>query len=189
MFDFISNLLGLGGDETAPTGPSAYGDRGTDRSAGATGPLVRLVKTGPKKIHVIKALREATGAGLAVAKAWADAPPVEVRTTDALSAEALIAAVADAGGVAEPFEETLPGPPPLPTDVAESYTVTLQLNGVDAIRAIKVVREHTGLGLLESKQHVDRARAGLARLGPYPRESALALMMALNELGAVAELE
>ena len=192
MFEFISKLLGLDGEEQEFTGPSRFGDRGTDRSAGATGPLVRLVHTGSNKIAVIQALREATGAGLAVAKAWADAPPVEVRTQDALAAEALIAAVGAVGGVAEPLDDAVPAPPPLPGDapaVDTTFFVTLRLSGVDAIPAIKVVREHTGLDLRQSKQYVDQAAGGQARIGPYGRDTALALMMGLNELGAVAELE
>ncbi len=201
MFELIGRLLGLGADapDDPDASPSRFGDRGTDRSAGATGPLVLLVETGPKKIQVIKALREATGAGLAVAKAWADAPPVEVRTRDELAAETLIATIVDAGGFAEPIHAPLPGPPPVPAmsvdeppapvDASAMFSVAVELGRAQKIPAIKVVREHTGLGLRESKAHVDDAEHRRTQIGPYPRDQALALMMGLNEIGAIAELD
>ena len=72
-----------------------------------------------------------------------------------------------------------PGRPPSPGP----FAVVLHDPGARKIQAIKIIREHTSLGLKESKDVVDAAPASL----PVPSwEAAAALSAALTAIGATA---
>lgn len=64
--------------------------------------LVMLTGFGDKKVAVIKAVREATGLGLAESKALVDTMPQPVKEgLDREAAEALVGKIVEAGGQAE----------------------------------------------------------------------------------------
>ncbi|MFT4515447.1 MAG: ribosomal protein L7/L12 [Planctomycetota bacterium] len=88
-----------------------------------------------KKIEAIKLLREATGLGLAEA----------VRAVEAAEQGDALPWLNANGPIATANESTLPD------DVAHAAA-----NG-NRIAAIKLLREHKGLGLKEAKDEIDRA--------------------------------
>ena len=67
------------------------------------------------------------------------------------------------------------------------YTVVLKEAGQEKIKVIKAVREATGLGLKEAKDLVDGAPATVKE--SVPADEANALKAALEEVGAVVELQ
>ena len=67
------------------------------------------------------------------------------------------------------------------------YTVVLKEAGQEKIKVIKAVREATGLGLKEAKDLVDGAPATVKE--SVPTDEANALKAALEEVGAVVELQ
>lgn len=84
-----------------------------------------------KKIHAIKLLRERTGLGLAAAKAAVDA----VECGD--------------------WVPTTGNPPPTDWQDLEPVLRSLKADG-QPIKAIKILRDRTGMGLREAKDTVDR---------------------------------
>jgi large subunit ribosomal protein L7/L12 len=102
-----------------------------------------LARTG-RKIHAIKLLRRYTGLGLAEAKAAVD----EIDRTGHLPP-----------GVAVPAAERRAGAVDAWLAGADAGLVTRvrDLKARDrTIEAIKVVREHTGMGLVDAKEAVER---------------------------------
>ena len=91
-----------------------------------------------------------------------------------VSAAAPVAVVAG-GAAAEAAEEQT------------EFTVVLASAGAEKIKAIKVVREITGLGLKEAKELVDGAPANLKE--GVSKEEANELKAKLEEVGAVVELK
>ncbi len=67
------------------------------------------------------------------------------------------------------------------------FTVVLKDMGANKMAVIKVVREATGLGLMESKNLVEGAPSNIKE--NVPAEEANALKAALEEAGAVVELK
>lgn len=67
------------------------------------------------------------------------------------------------------------------------YNVVLKEAGQEKIKVIKAVREATGLGLKEAKDLVDGAPATVKEA--VPADEANALKAALEEVGAVVELQ
>lgn len=67
------------------------------------------------------------------------------------------------------------------------YNVVLKEAGQEKIKVIKAVREATGLGLKEAKDLVDGAPATVKEA--VPTDEANALKAALEEVGAVVELQ
>ena len=67
------------------------------------------------------------------------------------------------------------------------YNVVLKEAGQEKIKVIKAVREATGLGLKEAKDLVDGAPATVKE--SVPADEANALKAALEEVGAVVELQ
>ena len=95
---------------------------------------IRELAARGEKIQAIKLLREATGWGLAEAKA----------AVDALEA-----------GRALPELPTVVARPTAPSDLPPDVRATAE--GGNRILAIKMLRERTGLGLAEAKDWLDRA--------------------------------
>ena len=125
---------------------------------------VVLTDTGAKKISVIKIVREATGLGLKNTKDLVEAPKPQL-VRDGLSraeADALAAELVAAGATAKVQQGGEPvapsaAPTTTPAAVTGGWSVKLQSFGTHKIAVIKVVREHCGLGLAESKTLVESA--------------------------------
>jgi ribosomal protein L7/L12 len=96
---------------------------------------VRVLVTQNKKIEAVKLVRERSGLGLKEAKDWVDA--LETGQPIALAAVPTAA------------------PAPLDTLELESAARVLVSQG-KKIQAVKLVRDHTGLGLKEAKDWVER---------------------------------
>ena len=89
-------------DVSAAAPVAAAGVAGGDAAEEKTELDVELTGAGSAKIKVIKAVREATGLGLKEAKALVDGAPAIVKEAlPAEEAEALKAAIEEAGGSAE----------------------------------------------------------------------------------------
>lgn len=96
---------------------------------------VRALMAEGKKIDAIKVLREATGMGLAEAKAAVEKLEVD-------------------GGRQDRHSPTAPPPAQLPAELAATVRGMLQRG--DKIAAIKLVRERMKLDLKDSKELVDK---------------------------------
>ncbi|MEI6100673.1 MAG: 50S ribosomal protein L7/L12 [Eubacteriales bacterium] len=94
-----------------------------------------------------------------------------------VSASAPVAAAAapSASAAAEPVEEKT------------EFDVVLKAAGAEKIKVIKVVREHTGLGLKEAKDLVDGAPNTVKEA--LPKAEAEKIAAALKEVGADVEVK
>lgn len=88
---------------------------------------------------------------------------------------AVAAAPAAAAAAAEPAEEKT------------EFDVVLKAAGAEKIKVIKVVREHTGLGLKEAKDLVDGAPSTVKEA--LPKAEAEKVAAALKEVGADVEVK
>jgi large subunit ribosomal protein L7/L12 len=167
ILDGLSALFGGGGPKPEPPTPGGSVE-------------VHLDAVGPRKISVIKAIREATGLGLKESKDLADRVPSTLYVHTEQDARALVHALHEAGAKAS----TTAGESPPPAEAGQRF-VTLRANGVSKITLIKVIREHLGSSLAQSKAWVD---ASPSEIGPLDEEKALALMMALGDVGGDAEI-
>jgi large subunit ribosomal protein L7/L12 len=163
---FLRRLLGRD-DEVADNGLPAVPH---SSSAPRTGELT-LLDAGPKKIHVIKIVREATGLGLKEAKDLVERTPTVLDAALGLDLER-------AGAVVQYH----PGGAPQPPEPVVGTSVFLSDAGPKKIQVIKVVREASGLGLKEAKDLVESAPA-LIVSGLSP-EAAAALRRDLEAAGA-----
>jgi large subunit ribosomal protein L7/L12 len=116
---------------------------------------VRVESAGPRKINVIKVVREALGLGLRDAKERVDQAPFEVPMgEDRSAAEALADRLREAGADAVVVGGRDEGTEPTS---GLSGAVVLERVGPRKINVIMVVREVLGLGLAETKALVERA--------------------------------
>ena len=166
---FLRRLLGRDDDAVADNGLPVV----PRPSAPRTGELT-LLDAGPKKIHVIKVVREATGLGLKEAKDLVE------RTPTVLDA-ALGPDLERAGAVVQYHPGGAPQPP---TPAGPGTDVFLAAAGPKKIEVIKVVRGATGLGLKEAKDLVEAAPT-LVASGLSP-DAAAALVRALEAAGATS---
>jgi len=151
----------------------------------ASAESVWLVKTGEKKILVIKEVRTATGLGLKDAKDLVEAAPKLVKGgLSKADADQLVATLAAAGATAEVRADGASPPAAAPAAAAAAegkYSVRLESFGQAKISCIKVVKDELGLGLKEAKELVEKApvvvKAGLSK------EAAEALAKKLNDAG------
>jgi ribosomal protein L7/L12 len=125
-----------------------------------------LVDAGPKKIEVIKIVRQGTGLGLREAKDLVDGVPSVV---NGASREAL-----ERAGAVVSYHFS-PAPLLEPVSAGSVYLVH---PGRNKIGIIKIVREATGLGLKEAKDLVESAPVPIS--GGDPAE----LRRRLTEAGA-----
>ncbi len=98
---------------------------------------------------------------------------IEDKFNVSAAAPVAVAAVAAAGPAAE-AEQT-------------EFDVVLKEIGQEKIKVIKAVRELTGLGLKEAKEVVDSAPSTVKE--GLDKDAAEAVVTALKEVGAVAELK
>ena len=119
---------------------------------------VTLTELGDQKISVIKVVREHTGLGLKESKDLVEAPKPKL-IKEGLSkadADSIVAQLAAAGAKAEAKQagaRKAKGPRAVPADA--EFDVRLEDSGPNKIRAIKVVRQLTGLGLAEARTVVE----------------------------------
>lgn len=168
MFEALFGFLF--GDEGATLAPLPSGDV----------PVV-LEEVGERKIAVIKAVREITGLGLAETKRLVEsAPAVVARVGTASDGREAVARLRQAGAVARVGDGGTMAPS------GAGHHMRLRTPGPNVIATIKVLRDATGCGLREAKAMVDGAPT---TLGPFPTERSLALLVALTDIGADAEIE
>jgi large subunit ribosomal protein L7/L12 len=168
---FLRRLLGRD-DEVADNGLPAV----PRSSAPRTGELT-LLDAGPKKIHVIKIVREATGLGLKEAKEL-------VERTPAVLDAALGPDLERAGAVVQYHPGGAPRPSAEPVVGASVFLADV---GPKKIQVIKVVREASGLGLKEAKDLVDGAPKPV--LEKANKEAAEAAKDKLEAAGASVEVK
>jgi large subunit ribosomal protein L7/L12 len=138
---------------------------------------VELKAMGPKKIAVIKVVKETTGLGLKESKELVEAAPKTVKTgLEEEAAKAIVARLVEAGAtaivVAAEAKEAAPAPPP-----GALSTVTLTQCGDRKIEIIKIVRTATGLGLKEAKDLVEKTPAVVKKGMPSADADALANLL------------
>ena len=132
---------------TAPhTAPSASGAAAPGLTPEVVAEIDRFVTAG-QKIHAIKLYRDHSGVGLKEAKDriehWS------VSTTAPHSAAVSHTTAPHSSITATPSSVRASLPPSV------ASTIDAQVAGGSAIAAIKTLREHTGLGLKESKNVID----------------------------------
>lgn len=121
----------------------------------------RVVEFGNRKIHAIKLVRELSHVGLKEAKDLVEQGGTFTCTLDAQAQDKLAAAARE--GIHFEFEPAAggrapssPSSPSAPAPVTGSSVALRYVSGSQKIRAIKLVRELTGLGLKDAKDVVDR---------------------------------
>ena len=100
----------------------------------------------------------------------------ELQAEFGVSAAAPVAVVAGGAAEAAPAEEE-----------KTEFDVILKEVGPNKVQVIKVVKDATGLGLVEAKGVVDGAPKAVKE--GMPKEAAEALVAKFKEVGAVAELK
>lgn len=158
---------------------------------------VVLVRTGDRKIEVIRQLRDLLGLGLRQAKDIADNPPQTLRTgVDLESAQTLQRQLTEVGavvevrrdGVAVAPETAPPAPPPPPSAPPDDghFDVWLMSAGPYRINVVKAIRETTGLGLTEAKNLADAAPTLIREA--VSRDHAESMASRLRDAGATVEV-
>ena len=114
----------------------------------------------------------------------------EIKALSVLELNELVHAIEEEFGVSAAAPVAVAGGPVAQQPAAEEKTefdVVLKSMGSNKIAVIKAVRELTGLGLVEAKNLVESAPATIKEA--QPKESADAIVKALVEAGAEAELK
>lgn len=148
---------------------------------------VSITQLGPKKIEVIKVIREYTGLGLKEAKDLADAaekmPVVVARNLNAPVAADFRRDLERAG--ANAGEATAPSFSSPPTS---TIGVTLEIEWVDVgpkkIEVIKVIRDYTSWGLKDAKDATETT----SFTATMPEDRATQFLLDLRAAGAVANV-
>lgn len=145
---------------------------------------VVLERIGPRKISVIKEVRELTGQGLAETKRLVEgAPAVVARLRTQEHARAAVARLREVGASASTGSAGASDRPSL--SMPGAVRVSLAATGPHVIAVLKELRAALGCGLREAKELVDQVPV---TLGPLDEERALALMLALTDAGASADI-
>ena len=114
----------------------------------------------------------------------------EIKSLTVLELNELVHAIEEEFGVSAAAPIAVAGGAAAPAAAVEEKTefdVVLKSIGANKIAVIKAVRELTGLGLVEAKNLVESAPATIKEA--QPKESADAIVKALTEAGAEAELK
>lgn len=114
----------------------------------------------------------------------------EIKTLSVLELNELVHAIEEEFGVSAAAPIAVAGGAAAAAPVVEEKTefdVVLKAIGSNKIAVIKAVRELTGLGLVEAKNLVESAPATIKEA--QPKESADAMVKALTDAGAEAELK
>lgn len=149
---------------------------------------VVLRACGPRKIAVIKVIREWTALGLKEAKDMSETPDSIVKAeVDRGDAERLERQLVEAGAIVElrphAEEATVAAAPPAEAALVDVF---LRSFGANKIVVIKEVRALTGLGLKDAKDLVEAAPTMIKEA--VDRETASRLQQMLEAFGAVVEL-
>ena len=186
---------------TRPFAAGASGDAVTP--AGVALHSVVLLDAGPKKIAVIKELREIVQRefqvelGLKEAKDLVDradrgVPPALIVDVDPARAQLWASAFAGVGASVEirpPLGAVAPPGSPPGSPMTTTFAVFITDVGRKKINVIKVVREITSLGLAEAKDLVDAAeRNPRLVMGGLDQASATGHAQRLADAGATAEV-
>ena len=119
---------------------------------------LRLDACGPNKIQVIKVVREYTNLGLKEAKDITESTPYVIeKDFEATRLRSFLSDLEANGARASLVSGVAPPAPEPPTG-----GVMLEDCGPNKIGVIKVIREHTGLGLREAKDLADAAPCVIA---------------------------
>lgn len=151
---------------------------------------VTIAQTGPKKIQVIKVIREYTGLGLKEAKDMADyatkSPVIVANNLSASVAADFRRDLEQAGATVSVSSEHMAGPET--TEPMETNIVTIQIEWIDVgpkkINVIKVIRQYTSLGLAEAKQATEVPSFTVT----MPANVATQFLIDLREAGATANV-
>ncbi len=127
----------------APPVPVSEPSAGSSMTMAAADSVVRAMAARGEKIQAIKMVREMTGLGLKEAKDYVESLP------DAPSMMTVARQLLGASGSAAPVAGTS----------MRTEALALVSRG-QAIEAIKLVRERTGMGLKEAREYVDELAAG-----------------------------
>lgn len=137
---------------------------------------VVLLATGPKKINIIKTIREITDLGLAEAKKLSESTPATLISGVAQAYAQQIAMQLQEDGataqIIQPAQNQSPAPVTLPTvgaspsapvvTATNGWNVILTDAGRNKIAVIKVIRQHLHNGLAEAKDLADKTPSLLA---------------------------
>jgi large subunit ribosomal protein L7/L12 len=114
----------------------------------------------------------------------------EIKTMSVLELNELVKAIETEFGVSAAATAVVAGPAAsaaAPVEEKTEFDVVLKEIGASKISVIKVVRELTGLGLVEAKNLVESAPATIKEA--QPKELAEQMVAKIKEAGAVAELK
>jgi large subunit ribosomal protein L7/L12 len=114
----------------------------------------------------------------------------EIKTMSVLELNELVKAIENEFGVSAAATAVAAGPAAVaaaPVEEKTEFDVVLKEIGANKIGVIKVIRELTGLGLVEAKNLVESAPATVKEA--QPKELAEQMVAKIKEAGAVAELK
>ncbi len=114
----------------------------------------------------------------------------EIKTMSVLELNELVKAIENEFGVSAAATAVVAGPAAAaaaPVEEKTEFDVVLKEIGSNKIAVIKVIRELTGLGLVEAKNLVESAPATVKEA--QPKEHAEQMAAKIKEAGAVAELK
>nr|WP_178130567.1 ribosomal protein L7/L12 [Reyranella sp. CPCC 100927] len=137
--------------QAVPAGPAPAPSPGASMTMAAADSVVRAMVARGEKIEAIKMVREMTGLGLKEAKDYVEALP-NAPSMMTVARQMVMASSAAAGGSAS----------------VRTEAATLVARG-QALEAIKLVRERTGMGLKEAKDYVDALAEGQRAGAADPR--------------------
>lgn len=143
---------------------------------------VVLISSGDKALEVVKNVRNETNRNLTEAKDLVDnMPSVIAEQLTLAEAEALKAKIEEAGATLELKEVAKV------EKIATGIKVVLTEKGDTPLEVIKIIRNETNRGLIDSKELVDNLPSIVAQ--DITQEEAEALMSALEAVGATVELQ
>ncbi len=134
-----------------PATPAAEPSPAASMTMAAADSVVRAMAARGEKIEAIKMVREMTGLGLKEAKDYVEALP-NAPSMMVVARQMVMASSAQAGGSAS----------------VRTEAAALVARG-EAIAAIKLVHDRTGMGLKEAKEYVDALAEGQRSGGADPR--------------------
>ena len=111
----------------------------------------------------------------------------DIKALSVLELNELVNAIENEFGVSAVAGPAAGGAAAAPAEEKTEFDVVLKEIGASKLNVIKVVRELTGLGLVEAKNMVESAPSTIKEA--QPKELAEQMVAKLKEAGAVAELK
>ena len=111
----------------------------------------------------------------------------DIKALSVLELNELVKAIENEFGVSAAAVAVAGGAAAAPAEEKTEFDVVLKEIGASKLNVIKVVRELTGLGLVEAKNMVESAPSTIKEA--QPKELAEQMVAKLKEAGAVAELK